>query len=676
MIAGRELAEIIISLTTISHRIEAVHSTIASLLCQKFDRPYSVVLFISKDPYLLDEGIGELPNSLVEMQKAHHNFSIQWVPNTGPYRKIVPLLSYCFEAEIDPIIVSCDDDVIYPDSFLQSMVEAHLMLNSIVAFRGYTMSINEHGFEQYRVWQASEKRFFSVLNIPTGKDGILYRPHYFDRNVTDERSYKALAPTADDLWLKWHTAKNGIAVALLSVIGFDELPNSKIEDFSISLYDQFNKKGGNDQTIEKLEQHFSSNYGGSIFEVAQYFSKNEPNAISDVNREIRGRIKSGRGSNLNLHNYKIGALLENGIARSGQFQDAKIPKIILQTSKKTHFALTQRQARISSEPKLAVPSFGGMRYVQEAVDRFDNDFGWLSKKFLENRNPLVSVIMTTFNAEKTILWALNSILNQDYKNIEVVVVDDSSDDNTFELVRSLSKNDERVRCYRLPKNRGTYFCKNLGILQSKGEYIAFQDSDDYSHPGRIRLQLWRILSTKSAATRCSYVRHSASDGTLVYVNGAPFSLGYITLLVRRSVFREIGYFDCARKAADDEFIRRLKKYSGDKSIDDFSLPAYVALYERNSLISDSASFENETGLKFSLSADRASYLNEFEKFHSWIFSKESNRIADFFQFPPNEIYILKSDSILSFSEEEIKLIPHEIDAAISTYSHCQAEVNE
>ena len=105
--------------------------------------------------------------------------------------------------------------------------------------------------------------------------------------------------------------------------------------------------------------------------------------------------------------------------------------------------------------------------------------------------PLVSVIIPTYNREKTITYCLNSVLSQTYKNFEVIIVDDCSTDNTAAMINSHP--DSRVRCIVLEKNSGAQAARNRGIKEAKGDWIAFQDSDDEWLPNKLERQI-NVLS--------------------------------------------------------------------------------------------------------------------------------------------------------------------------------------
>ena len=91
---------------------------------------------------------------------------------------------------------------------------------------------------------------------------------------------------------------------------------------------------------------------------------------------------------------------------------------------------------------------------------------------------LVSVIVPCYNGEKDIERCLNSIVNQTYKKIEVIVVDDGSKDNSKELIKEYVNNYPNVNYY-YKKNGGLSSARNFGLKKATGDYIAFVDSDDY-----------------------------------------------------------------------------------------------------------------------------------------------------------------------------------------------------
>ena len=117
-----------------------------------------------------------------------------------------------------------------------------------------------------------------------------------------------------------------------------------------------------------------------------------------------------------------------------------------------------------------------------------------------NNNEKVSVIIPTFNREKTIKRAIESCLNQTYKNTEIIVVDDCSFDNTEKIVKDI--NDVRVQYYKLDKNSGACVARNKGIELSTGKYIAFQDSDDEWDKNKLEKQINNLMINNSDVDFC------------------------------------------------------------------------------------------------------------------------------------------------------------------------------
>lgn len=110
-------------------------------------------------------------------------------------------------------------------------------------------------------------------------------------------------------------------------------------------------------------------------------------------------------------------------------------------------------------------------------------------------NPLISVIVPTYNRGHIIDKALNSILAQSYQNWECLVVDDGSTDNTAQIINTYLKNDSRFRFYERPDTveKGPSGSRNFGYEQSKGEYIQWFDSDDLMHPDKLKVKLeWAL----------------------------------------------------------------------------------------------------------------------------------------------------------------------------------------
>ena len=107
--------------------------------------------------------------------------------------------------------------------------------------------------------------------------------------------------------------------------------------------------------------------------------------------------------------------------------------------------------------------------------------------------PLISIIIPLYNYERFIGECLMSCIEQTYKNIEILVIDDCSTDGGLEIAMEAVALDDRIKVHKLPENRGYSAAKNVGIRASRGEYIAHLDADDLllSDSIKVRLEAFR-----------------------------------------------------------------------------------------------------------------------------------------------------------------------------------------
>ena len=130
-------------------------------------------------------------------------------------------------------------------------------------------------------------------------------------------------------------------------------------------------------------------------------------------------------------------------------------------------------------------------YCEEKFPNISQSFNY-SKNFLEKcirgllnnitiiktEKPKISAIMTFYNNKKTISRAIRSIQNQNISDIEIILINDFSTDNSLSIVENIQKNDSRIKIINNKKNMGTLFSRSIGVLSSKGKYIFHLDSDD------------------------------------------------------------------------------------------------------------------------------------------------------------------------------------------------------
>ena len=109
---------------------------------------------------------------------------------------------------------------------------------------------------------------------------------------------------------------------------------------------------------------------------------------------------------------------------------------------------------------------------------------------MENSNmplPMISVLMPIYNAELYVGEAIESILNQTYKNFEFIIIDDGSTDNSLNIIKSYK--DDRIKLFQNDENKGLIYTLNRGLDLAQGKYIARMDSDDISLPKRFEIQV-------------------------------------------------------------------------------------------------------------------------------------------------------------------------------------------
>ena len=176
--------------------------------------------------------------------------------------------------------------------------------------------------------------------------------------------------------------------------------------------------------------------------------------------------------------------------------------------------------------------------------------------------PLVSAIIPTFNRAQALEKAVASVLAQSWPNLEIIVVDDGSTDNSADLL--YDRYGSRIRLLRLPCNRGVSYARNRGIELSRGSFIAFLDSDDLWQPEKIERQLAfmqadpDILISQTDeiwirnGKRVNPCKHHQKPSGSIFSECLPLCVvSPSAVMMRRRFFAEIGLFDENLPACED-----------------------------------------------------------------------------------------------------------------------------
>ena len=151
----------------------------------------------------------------------------------------------------------------------------------------------------------------------------------------------------------------------------------------------------------------------------------------------------------------------------------------------------------------------------------------------------VSVIIPIHNSSKYILECINSVINQTYSNLEIIIVDDNSKDNSLDIIKSI--NDKRINIIKLKNNLGVAKARNKGIDAATGKYICFLDSDDYWYPEKIEKQIKFIKDNDYTFIYGSYLY--LRDEQIVHTAKVPSKITYSGALKNTTIFTSTVMFN-------------------------------------------------------------------------------------------------------------------------------------
>jgi len=195
--------------------------------------------------------------------------------------------------------------------------------------------------------------------------------------------------------------------------------------------------------------------------------------------------------------------------------------------------------------------------------------------------PRVSVLLSVCNGESTIAQAIESILHQSFRDFELILIDDASEDRTAEILERYKQQDARIRITTHEKNLGLTRSLNQGITLASGEYVARMDADDVAEPDRLEKQIQYLLQHPEVGvcgTQGWLLNEDTQKETPLNVPVGMISKKQLlfhnpclhpSLVIRRSVFEAVGgYNECMKKSQDYDLLLRLSRVTKIANIPD------------------------------------------------------------------------------------------------------------
>ncbi len=216
--------------------------------------------------------------------------------------------------------------------------------------------------------------------------------------------------------------------------------------------------------------------------------------------------------------------------------------------------------------------------------------------------PLVSVIVTVFNGDPELLrYSVGSILAQISAAIEIILVDDCSEDEFSQAYRDIAETDDRITYLRGGTNTGPYLGRNLALHHARGTFVAIQDADDFAHPERFAFQLARFAEAPQLqACSTTHIRFDRNACPQFEHGMKLVGDGTMSTMFRRSLFDELGPFAAVRSRGDVEYRERIRKAFGPGAFRLFPCPMQFC-------------FAAPSTLSHTIARERGQYLADFRQ---------------------------------------------------------------
>lgn len=229
---------------------------------------------------------------------------------------------------------------------------------------------------------------------------------------------------------------------------------------------------------------------------------------------------------------------------------------------------------------------------REKVNPEYDDLTMAKRSTPVNSDVKISVILPAYNGGEGLRVAVESILTQTWTNLELIIVDDHSTDDTLSIAQSYAAKDKRVIVRQTEQNSGPYVARNIALKLATGDFVTINDADDWSHEQKLEIQANHLLENSQVIANTS-AHARLTESLTFYRRGMPgryiFPNMSSIMFRREPVMEKLGYWDSVRFAADGEFKRRLIREFGKQSFIDLqSGPLSLPRQAVSSLTSSSA----------------------------------------------------------------------------------------
>ena len=271
---------------------------------------------------------------------------------------------------------------------------------------------------------------------------------------------------------------------------------------------------------------------------------------------------------------------------------------------KSHFGSIEQ-----SQDKLPeITSYLNGYYITSMEIQEFREYGRVNKfmednpKFEKSKNPIISVIVTIYNQAHCLHKCIKSIQNQSIKNIEILIIDDCSTDNTTDIIQQLQQIDPRIILYTHDTNEGVMKTKSEGIIKAKGEYITLIDGyDSFAHKDILKHSLYiaqlanlDIVEFQIGSFSDKRLKSIINDYSMVNLTNIIYQPELSTkffVISDNEGIRGIQNRYIYSKIIKNDILKKVLNYIGPKYTDDFILEYEdvildfsLLLYERNRLL--------------------------------------------------------------------------------------------